>query len=77
MMTASRASAATLGAYTVAAGPAAERSDHVFYTRGPGRPINQATVYMRFRGYLADAGIPHFAGGPHPHSLRHGFAVAS
>jgi integrase/recombinase XerD len=32
---------------------------------------------MRFRGYLADAGIPHFAGGPHPHSLRHGFAVAN
>ena len=42
-----------------------------------GRPINQATVYMRFRGYLADAGIPHFTGGPHPHSLRHGFAVAN
>jgi integrase/recombinase XerD len=39
--------------------------------------INQATVYMRFRGYLADAGIPHFTGGPHPHSLRHGFAVAN
>jgi integrase/recombinase XerD len=32
---------------------------------------------MRFRGYLADAGIPHFTGGPHPHSLRHGFAVAN
>ncbi|MCA1680374.1 MAG: tyrosine-type recombinase/integrase [Actinobacteria bacterium] len=31
--------------------------------------------------YLAAAhpapGIPHFAGGPHPHSLRHGFAVAN
>ena len=25
-------------------------------------------VYTRFRGYLADAGIPHFIGGPHPHS---------
>jgi integrase len=36
-----------------------------------GRPINQSTVYLRVRGYLADAGIPHFTGGPHPHSLRH------
>ena len=49
----------------------------MFYTRAAGRPINQATVYTRFRGYLADAGIPHFIGGPHPHSLRHGFAVAN
>ena len=49
----------------------------MFYSRVTGSPINQATVYMRFRGYLADAGIPHFAGGPHPHSLRHGFAVAN
>ncbi len=29
------------------------------------------------RGYLLDASIPHFAGGPHPHSLRHGLAVAN
>jgi integrase len=49
----------------------------VFYSVAPGRPVNQSTVYLRFRGYLADAGIPHFAGGPHPHSLRHGFAVAN
>ena len=69
--------AATLDAYMTAAHPAPERSDHVFYARAAGRPINQATVYMRFRGYLADAGIPHFSGGPHPHSLRHGFAVAN
>ena len=69
--------AATLDAYLVAAHPAPEPSDHVFYTKAPGRPINQSTVYMRFRGYLADAGIPHFVGGPHPHSLRHGFAVAN
>lgn len=34
-------------------------------------------MYTRFRSYLADAGIPHFTGGPHPHSLRHGFAVAN
>ena len=39
--------------------------------------MNQASAYTRFRGYLADANIPHFIGGPHPHSLRHGFAVAN
>jgi integrase len=69
--------AATMDAYLAAAHLAPEPSDHVFYTRAPGRPINQSTVYTRFRGYLADAGIPHFVGGPHPHSLRHGFAVAN
>jgi integrase/recombinase XerD len=69
--------AATLNAYVTAAHPAPESSDYVFYSRAAGSPINQATIYMRFRGYLADAGIPHFAGGPHPHSLRHGFAVAN
>ncbi|MGH3520925.1 MAG: tyrosine-type recombinase/integrase [Haloechinothrix sp.] len=68
---------ATLGAYMAAAHPGRQLSDYVFYSRAPGRPINQATVYLRFRGYLADAGIPHFTGGPHPHSLRHGFAVAN
>jgi integrase/recombinase XerD len=69
--------AATLNAYIAAAHPAPEQGDNVFYTRAVGRPINQATIYMRFRGYLADAQIPHFVGGPHPHSLRHGFAVAN
>jgi integrase/recombinase XerD len=69
--------AATLHAYIAAAHPAPEHSDHVFYSRAPGSPINQSTVYLRLRGYLADAGIPHFTGGPHPHSLRHGFAVAN
>jgi len=68
---------ATLDAYTAAAHPAPEHSDYVFYSRAAGRPVSQATVYTRFRGYLADAGIPHFTGGPHPHSLRHGFAVAN
>jgi integrase/recombinase XerD len=68
---------ATLDAYTAAAHPEPEHSDYVFYSRAAGRPVNQATVYTRFRGYLADAGIPHFTGGPHPHSLRHGFAVAN
>ena len=66
---------ATLAAYTAAAHPAPEHNDHLFYSRAPGRPINQSTIYLRFRGYLADACIPHFTGGPHPHSLRHGFAV--
>jgi integrase/recombinase XerD len=68
---------ATLHAYTAAAHPAPEHSDNVFYSRAAGRPIDQSTVYLRFRGYLTDAGIPHFIGGPHPHSLRHGFAVAN
>ena len=68
---------ATLDAYIAAAHPAPVDSDHVFYCRAADRPIDQATVYLRFRGYLADAGIPHFIGGPHPHSLRHGFAVAN
>lgn len=68
---------ATIGAYVVAAHPAPAPSDYVFYSRAAGRPINQATIYTRFRGYLTDAGIPHFTGGPHPHSLRHGFAVAN
>ena len=69
--------AATLDTYIAAAHPAPESSDHVFYSVAAGRPINQATIYMRFRGYLANAGIPHFTGGPHPHSLRHGFAVVN
>ena len=68
---------ATLDAYLAAVHPAPEQDDHVFYSRAADRPVNQATVYTRFRGYLADAGIPHFIGGPHPHSLRHGFAVAN
>jgi len=69
--------AATLEGYIAAAHPAPEPGDHVFYSVAPGRPVNQSTIYVRFRGYLADAGIPHFTGGPHPHSLRHGFAVAN
>ena len=69
--------ATTLAAYTVAAHPAPDDGDYLFYSRAAGKPINQSTAYLRFRGYLADAGIPHFTGGPHPHSLRHGFAVAN
>jgi integrase/recombinase XerD len=69
--------AETLQAYLTATHPIAEPGDTVFYSRTPGRQINQATIYMRFRCYLEDAGIPHFTGGPQPHSLRHGFAVAN
>jgi integrase len=67
----------TVAAYIAAAHPAPQPGDHLFYSRSPGSPISQACIYVRFRGYLADASIPHFAGGPHPHSLRHGFAVAN
>ena len=35
---------------------APETSDYVFYSVA-GRPINQSTVYVRFRGYLANAGM--------------------
>jgi integrase/recombinase XerD len=50
--------AATLEAYTAAAHPAPEHSDYVFYSRAAGRPINQATVYTRFRGYLTTPASP-------------------
>jgi len=67
----------TIVDYIAAAHPAPENSDYVFYSVAAGQPISRSTVYVRFRGYLADAGIPHFTGGPRPHSLRHGFAVAN
>jgi integrase len=41
--------AATMDAYVVAAHPVPEHSDYLFYSRGARRPINQATVYTRFR----------------------------
>lgn len=69
--------AATVGSYIGAAHPVPEPDAHIFYSRAPGSPINQASVYVRFRSYLADAEIPHFTGGPHRHSLRHGFPVAN
>jgi integrase/recombinase XerD len=62
--------AATLEAYVAAA-------HHLFHTSDPTRPVDQSTIYNRLRRYLADADIPHFPGGPHIHSLRHGFAVAN
>jgi integrase len=70
--------AATLEAFIAAAHPNPEPADHLFHTGDPARPADKSTIYNRFRRYLADADIPHFApGGPHIHSLRHGFAVAN
>lgn len=65
----------TLKAYVAAAFPDPEPVHHLFHTGDPTKPAHQSTVYNRLRRYLADADIPHFPGGPHIHSLRHGFAV--
>ena len=65
----------TLQAYVAGAHPYPEPADHLFHTGDPCRPADQSTIYNRLRRYLADADIPHFPGGPHIHSLRHGFAV--
>jgi integrase/recombinase XerD len=67
--------AATLEGYIAAAHADPEPSSCLFHTGDPARPADQSTIYNRLRRYLADADIPHFPGGPHIHSLRHGFAV--
>jgi hypothetical protein len=68
--------AATLESYVAAAHPDPEPAHHLFHTGDPATPADKSTIYNRLRRYLADADIPHFApGGPHIHSLRHGFAV--
>jgi integrase/recombinase XerD len=67
--------AASLEGYIAAAHPHPERAHHLFHTGDPAKPADKSTIYNRFRRYLADADIPHFPGGPHIHSLRHGFAV--
>jgi len=67
--------ATTLESYIAAAHPHPEPAHKVFHTGAPSKPADKSTVYNRFRRYLADADIPHFPGGPHIHSLRHGFAV--
>ena len=68
--------AATLEGYIAAAHPHPEPGHSLFHTGDPSTPADKSTIYNRFRRYLADADIPHFApGGPHIHSLRHGFAV--
>jgi integrase len=65
----------TLQTYIAAAHPDPDPAHHLFHTGNPCRPADQSTIYNRLRRYLADADIPHFPGGPHIHSLRHGFAV--
>jgi len=66
----------TLESYIAAAHPDPEPAHHLFHTGDPSKPADKSTIYNRLRRYLADADIPHFApGGPHIHSLRHGFAV--
>ncbi len=69
--------AATLENYIAAAHPCPQPGHKLFHTGNPARPADKSTIYNRLRRYLADAGIPHFPGGPHIHSLRHGFAVAN
>jgi integrase len=65
----------TVEAYIAAAHPDPEPAHHLFHTGDPATPADKSTIYNRLRRYLADADIPHFPGGPHIHSLRHGFAV--
>ncbi len=67
--------AATLESYIAATEPHFEPAHKLFHTGDPSKPVDKSTVYNRFRRYLSDADIPHFRGGPHIHSLRHGFAV--
>lgn len=69
--------ATRLGDYLVAAHPNPQPEHHLFHTGNPCTPADKSTIYNRFRRYLADADIAHFPGGPHIHSLRHGFAVAN
>jgi integrase len=70
--------AATIECYIATAHPQPEPGHHLFHTGDPAKPPDKSTIYNRLRRYLADADIPHFApGGPHIHSLRHGFAVAN
>ena len=67
--------ASTLQDYIAAAHRDPEPAHHLFHTGDPSKPADKSTIYNRLRRYLADADIPHFPGGPHIHSLRHGFAV--
>ena len=69
--------AESVESYVAAAHPYPEPAHHLFHTGDPSTPADKSTIYNRFRRYLADADIPHFPGGPHIHSLRHGFAVAN
>lgn len=67
--------ATTLEGFVAAAHPDPEPGHKLFHTSDPTKPIDKSTVYNRLRRYLADADIPHFPGGAHIHSFRHGFAV--
>jgi integrase len=76
LVTVTQRLAASLEGYIAAAHPHPEPGHSLFHTGDPSTPADKSTIYNRFRRYLADADIPHFApGGPHIHSLRHGFAV--
>lgn len=61
--------------YMPAMHPTGDGAEYLFYAREPMARMNNSTPYVRFRAYLNDADIPHYPGGPHIHSLRHGFAV--
>ena len=75
-MPVTRRLADTLEGYIVAAHPQPEPVHHLFHTGDPAKPADKSTIYNRLRRSLAEPDIPHFApGGPHIHSLRHGFAV--
>jgi integrase len=65
----------TLSAYIAAAHPLGDRDDRLFYSRDIRKQMDTTVVYVRFRGYLSDADIPHYIGGPCVHSFRHGLAV--
>lgn len=67
--------AATLERYIAAAHSHPEPAHKLFHTSDPSKSADKSTIYNRFRRYLADADIAHFPGGPHIHSLRHGFAT--
>ncbi|MDJ0315234.1 tyrosine-type recombinase/integrase [Arthrobacter sp. H35-D1] len=67
----------TLESYVATAHPDPDPGHKLFYTGNRAKSADKSTIYNRFRRYLADADIPHFPGGPHIHSLRHGFAVAN
>lgn len=69
--------AATLEDFLAAAHPRPEPGHKLFHAGEAGRRIDRSTIYNRLRRNLADADIPHFPGGPHIHSFRHGFAVTN
>lgn len=69
--------AGTVERYIRDAHPDPEPARYLFYALDPLKRMATSQVYLRFRQHLANAGIPHFRGGPCVHSFRHGFAVAN